>query len=76
MTYMDDELSTLLSSFFDNITNEASEDLVGEFVDLFERHDGIRSARTFEEAGVLTGNRGVVLELGDGSRIQLQVVSS
>ena len=75
MTHLDNELSTLLRSFFENLTDEQPDALVGDFVDLVERHDGVRASRTFEEAGVLTDNRGVVLELGDGSRVQLQVVS-
>lgn len=33
-------------------------------------------ARTFEESGVLTGNRGLVVRLEDGSEFQLTVVQS
>ena len=36
----------------------------------------VRSVRTFEDVGVLTGNRGVVVTLTDGSEFQLTVVQS
>ena len=36
----------------------------------------VASVRTFEEAGVLTGNRGIVVRCTDGSEYQLTVVQS
>jgi len=36
----------------------------------------VASVRTFEEAGVLTGNRGVVVQCRDGSSFQVTVVQS
>jgi hypothetical protein len=34
----------------------------------------VRSVSTFEEAGVLTNNRGLVVKLADGTRFQITVV--
>ena len=34
------------------------------------------AVRTFEEAGVLTGNRGVVVRAADGSEFQVTIVQS
>jgi len=36
----------------------------------------VDAVRTFEEAGVLTGNRGVVVRCKDGSSFQVTVVQS
>jgi len=36
----------------------------------------VAGVRTFEEAGVLTGNRGVVVQCKDGTSFQLTVVQS
>jgi len=33
----------------------------------------VRSVSTFEEAGVLTNNRGLVVKLADGTRFQITV---
>ena len=41
--------------------------------DVLSRHSG-GWTETFEEAGVLTGNHGVVLYLGNGQEFQLTVV--
>jgi len=50
-----------------------------KLVDLFDRVLSKRSggwAETFEQAGVLTGNRGVVLYVGNGQEFQLTIVDS
>ncbi|HUT56490.1 MAG TPA: hypothetical protein VNA25_01295 [Phycisphaerae bacterium] len=36
----------------------------------------VRRVETFEEAGVLTGNRGVVVRAADGSEFQITIVQS
>ena len=36
----------------------------------------VASIRTFEEAGVLTRNRGVVVRCNDGAEFQVQIVQS
>jgi len=36
----------------------------------------VASVRTFEEAGVLAGNRGVVVRCTDGSEFQVTIVQS
>jgi len=38
--------------------------------------DGVRSARPFEELGVLTRNAGLVVRMDDGSEYQITVVRS
>ena len=50
-----------------------------KLVDLFDRVLLRRSggwAETFEQAGVLTGNRGIVLYVGNGQEFQLTIVES
>jgi len=57
--------------------NERS--LEAKLVNLFDRIFSERSggwAETFEQAGVLTGNRGVVLHVGNGQEFQLTIVES
>ena len=36
----------------------------------------VKSVKTFKEAGVLSGNRGLVLTLANGSQFQVTVVQS
>jgi len=45
-------------------------------VEMFRRASTVASARTFEEEGILTLNKGVVVEFLDGSEFQVQVVDS
>ena len=50
-----------------------------KLVSLFDRIFSERSggwAETFEQAGVLTGNRGVVLHVGNGQEFQLTIIES
>ena len=37
---------------------------------------GVDSVRTFEDAGVLTNNRGLVIRMSDGAEFQLTIVRS
>ena len=43
---------------------------------VLENSRGQGRVATFEEAGVLTGNRGLVLHLGNGQEFQLTIVES
>ena len=43
---------------------------------LLDSFDDIESVRTFEEAGVLTRNAGLVYRLDDGSEFQITIVQS
>jgi len=50
-----------------------------KLVDLFDRLFSRRSggwAENFEDAEVLTGNRGVVISVGNGQEFQLTIVES
>ena len=49
--------------------------LVNLFDTLFSRRSG-GWAETFEQAGVLTDNRGVVVHVGNGQEFQLTIVES
>ena len=52
---------------------EAPDDYkTGEALDIEE----VKSVRTFADVGVLTGNRGVVVTMKDGSEFQLTIVQS
>jgi hypothetical protein len=53
--------------------------LESKLANLFDRIFSERSggwAETFEQAGVLTGNRGVVLHVGNGQEFQITIVES
>jgi hypothetical protein len=50
-----------------------------KLVNLFDRIFSERSggwAESFEDAGVMTGNRGVVISVGTGQEFQLTIVES
>ena len=38
--------------------------------------DGVRGVATFEEAGMLTKNRGLVVKMDDGAEYQITIVQS
>jgi len=44
--------------------------------DLLTEQDEIRSTQTFEEAGMLTQNNGLVVRTIDGSEFQITIVKS
>lgn len=50
----------------EKIAEAVTEDEIGDF----------NAAQTFQEAGVLTYNKGLVVRLEDGSEFQLQIVQS
>jgi len=41
---------------------------------MLERKQSVDRVETFEEAGVLTRNRGLVVRLGDGTKYQITIV--
>ncbi len=47
-----------------------------EFQDLEEDGLGVKEIASFEDAGILTNNRGLVISLTDGSEFQLTIVRS
>ena len=44
--------------------------------DGWDEDTGVRRVETFEEVGVLTANSGLVVELTDGSELQITIVRS
>ncbi|HOD84530.1 MAG: hypothetical protein BWX88_05056 [Planctomycetes bacterium ADurb.Bin126] len=44
--------------------------------DLLQNEDEVRRVQTFEEAGLLTNDRGVVVHTADGSTFQISIVQS
>lgn len=44
--------------------------------DLFIEQDDIRSILTFEEAGMLTNDKGLVIRTCDGSEFQITIIQS
>ena len=52
-------------------------DIISEALAMYMDDDcPIKKVRSFSEAGVLTGNEGLVLSLEDGSEFQLTIVQS
>ena len=61
------------------LTDEERKNYPGPLVNLFDTLFSRRSggwAENFEDAGVLTGNRGVVISVGNGQEFQLTIVES
>ncbi|MEN6385967.1 MAG: hypothetical protein ABFD79_12330 [Phycisphaerales bacterium] len=54
--------------------NEA--DIQEIITDAISDQDGITRVRTFEEAGVLTTNNGLVIRTEDGSEFQITIIQS
>ena len=52
------------------------ETMLDELLQDEEAAPEITKVRTFEEAGVLTSNRGVVVRADDGSEFQISIVQS
>jgi len=70
----DHEFQDALKALLDEVACMDSDDL--EQFDLPDDLGGIKSVRTFEEAGVLTQNAGLVIETADGSEWQVTIVRS
>lgn len=68
------EMETALNDLFAELILEADCDEYPE--DLPEELSGLEMVRTFEEAGILTYNKGLVLRMKDGSEFQITVVRS
>jgi hypothetical protein len=54
-------------------TDEDAEQLIA---DALYDAEGLRSIQTFRDAGVMTNNRGLVINTADGSEFQLTIVRS
>ena len=50
--------------------------LVRRLMATLEAKSAVRSVRTFDEAGLLTSNKGLVVRLNNGQEFQLTVVES
>jgi len=70
----DHEFQDALKALLDEIACMDGDDL--EQFDLPDDLDGIEHVRTFVEAGVLTQNAGLVIEMADRSEWQVTVVRS
>lgn len=53
-----------------------SETEMVEMLDVLIEDESVESFKTFEEAGVMTKNNGVVVRMEDGSEFQITVVKS
>jgi hypothetical protein len=47
-----------------------------DFDGLFVEAKGVENVATFEQAGVLTRNKGLVVRMNDGSEFQITIVQS
>jgi len=70
----DHEFQDALKALLDEIACMDGDDL--EQFDLPDDLGGIEHVRTFDEAGVLTQNAGLVIEMADRSEWQVTVVRS
>jgi hypothetical protein len=68
------EMETALNDLFAELILEADCQEYPE--DLPEELAGVEMVRTFEEAGILTYNKGLVLRMKDGGEFQITVVRS
>jgi hypothetical protein len=68
------EMETALNDLFAELILEADCDEYPE--DLPDELRGVEMVRTFDEAGILTYNKGLVLRMKDGSEFQITVVRS
>ena len=67
-------METALNDLFAELILEADCQEYPE--DLPEELAGVEMVRTFEEAGILTDDKGLVLRMKDGSEFQITVVRS
>ena len=68
------EMETALNDLFAELILEADCQEYPE--DLPEELSGVEMVRTFEEAGILTYNKGLVIRMKSGAEFQLTVVRS
>ncbi|MBQ8708816.1 MAG: hypothetical protein IJ523_12070 [Succinivibrionaceae bacterium] len=64
------------AQFDEETLQDGLRELITEGYDSFEINWENLRVRTFAEAGVLTYNKGLVLELPDGTEFQLTIVQS
>ena len=58
-------------------TEQQMQDYLKETLDWASNEDGmIKTIDTFEEIGVMTNNKGLLVRMKDGSRFQLVIVKS
>lgn len=58
-------------------TEQQMQDYLKETLDWASNEDGmIKTIDTFEEMGVMTNNKGLLVRMQDGSRFQLVIVKS
>lgn len=43
---------------------------------VYDEMEGVRNVKTFDEAGLLTRNKGIVINLTDGSEFQITIIKS
>ena len=54
-----------------------NERMFEEFMqEILAEQDGIRSILTFDEAGMLTNDKGLVIRTGDGNEFQITIIQS
>jgi len=70
----DHEFQDALKTLLDEIACMDADDL--DQFDLPQDLGEVEHVRTFEEAGVLTQNAGLVIETADGSELQVTIVRS
>lgn len=57
--------------------SRANEEMMTEIAqEALAEQDDVRSVMTYEEAGMLTRNHGLVVRLSDGSEFQITIVQS
>jgi len=69
------ELQDLLRELLEELLF-ARDDADDPLADLAERMDGIRRICTYDDAGVLTTDKGLVIECDDGAEYQLTIIRS
>lgn len=69
------ELQDLLRELLEELMF-ARGDVDDPLADLAERTDGIRQICSYDDAGVLTTDKGLVIECDDGTEFQLTIVRS
>ena len=64
------------AQFTEETLQDGLRELITEGYDSFEINWENLRVRTFEDAGVMTYNKGLVIELPDGTEFQLTIVQS
>ena len=64
------------AQFTEETLQDGLKELITEGYDSFEINWENLQVRTFEQAGVMTYNKGLVIEMPDGTEFQLTIVQS